>query len=131
MVKTVPEMLRECADTYEERNKVYGDNYKRFGAVMAAMFPDGLTIKHPDDWNRLGMLVQMMGKQTRYAENFTRGGHADSLLDLSVYATMLREVEAIMAEPPSPVHDPETSEIIGTDGQSNYLYGRKPVKKLP
>jgi hypothetical protein len=107
-VKSVPEMLRECAETYEQRSKVYGDTYKQFGAVMAALFPEGLTVKHADDWSRIGIMVQMVGKQKRYAENFQRGGHDDSLLDLSVYAQMLREVEAIMTEPPfPPMPDPE------------------------
>lgn len=97
---TVPEMLRECASTYEQRNAMYGDTYKRFGHVLSAIFPDGLTIKGVDDWNRLGCFILKMGKVTRYAANYTRGGHDDSLLDDAVYTTMLRELDKAIDEIP-------------------------------
>ena len=92
-MKTVPEMLRECAETYEQRNALYKDNYKKFGAVMQALFAGGFEIKTDADFNRLGMVVQIVGKLTRYTVNFNNGGHDDSLLDLSVYAQMLRELD--------------------------------------
>jgi len=92
-VKTVPNMLRQSAETYEERNKIYGNNYKNFGKVMVGLFPKGVKVETVDDWNRMGVFVQMMSKLTRYAENFTKGGHDDSLLDLSVYSSMLRELD--------------------------------------
>jgi hypothetical protein len=98
-VKTVPEMLREAAATYEERNKLYGDNYKTFGQSMKGMFPDGLTLRTIDDWNRLGIFVQVVSKATRYANLFEQGGHDDSLLDLSVYANMLRELDEEARQP--------------------------------
>ena len=93
MSKTVPEMLRESADTYAERNKIYGDNYKEFGKVMLALFPNGVNLKTVADHNRFGVFTQMVSKLTRYAPAFTWGGHDDSLLDLSVYTTMLRELD--------------------------------------
>jgi len=92
--KTVPEMLREAADTYEERNKVYGDTYKKHGTVMQSLFPDGVSLDCDDDHNRFGVLTMIVGKLTRYAQNFNKGGHYDSLHDLSVYATMLNELDA-------------------------------------
>lgn len=95
MTKTVPEMLRDAAGIYEERNKLYGDNYKRFGPVMQLLFPDGLVLKTPEDHNRFGVFVQVVAKVTRYAENFTAGGHPDSLDDLTVYSQMLQELDAI------------------------------------
>ena len=91
-MKTVPEILTEAAKTYAKRNKVYGDNYKRFGNVMSAMFPNGLSVKDPSDWNRLGIFVQMMSKATRYAAQFENGGHKDSAHDGSVYNAMLEEL---------------------------------------
>jgi hypothetical protein len=68
-IETV-KILRESADTYEERNKVYGDNFLKVGAIMSALFPDGLTVKTPDDWNRLHILVLGVVKQTRYVQNW-------------------------------------------------------------
>lgn len=90
---TVPEMLRECANVYEQRAMIYGDNYKWFGKIMSAMFASGLTLQTADDWNRVGLLVQKVYKLTRYAQNFSDGGHDDSLVDDSVYSQMLREVD--------------------------------------
>jgi hypothetical protein len=89
----VPTSLREAAQVFEQRNEMYGDNYKKFGAIMNDIFPDGFTIDNPQDWNRFGILIQVVSKLTRYAENFNRGGHDDSLVDLSVYAHMLRELD--------------------------------------
>lgn len=101
MSQFVPEALRKAAEIYEQRNALYGDNYKRFGPVMKLLFPDGLTIKYDDDWNRIGILVQMVSKLTRYAQNFKAGGHEDSLDDLAVYTMMLRELdEDFKADPP-------------------------------
>lgn len=89
----VPEMLRNAAKIYEERNKLYGDNYKRFGEIMNSLFPNGLTLHNVDDFNRFGVFVQVVSKITRYAENFTRGGHPDSLDDNAVYSMMLQELD--------------------------------------
>lgn len=88
----VPTMLRGAAALYEERNKLYGDNYKRFGTAMAAMFPDGLIIKTAEDWNRLGIYVQVAAKFTRYA-NMWSSGHKDTVDDIAVYAMMLQELD--------------------------------------
>lgn len=93
MSQTVPEKLRALAGLYEERNKLYGDNYKRFGDIMHALFPDGLTIQTPQEWNRLGVFVQIISKSTRYAALFNAWGHKDSLDDSAVYAMMLSELD--------------------------------------
>lgn len=90
---TVPNMLMECADTYAQRNSLYGDTYKKFGPIMREVFPDPLFLQSDEDHNRFGILVQIVGKIARYASNFHSGGHDDSLLDIAVYATMLRELD--------------------------------------
>lgn len=92
--KSVPELLRAAAETYEERNKIYGDNYKHFGMVMNGLFPDGLNIAMDDvdAFNRLGVFIQCASKLTRYAQNLAQGGHVDSAHDLTVYASMLEEL---------------------------------------
>jgi len=89
----VPEMLREGADTYEQRNELYGDNYHNFGRVMIALFPRGMHFDSVEDYNRIGIIVQIVGKLGRYCEQFEKGGHDDSLLDLAVYSQMLRELD--------------------------------------
>lgn len=96
--KFVPTALREAADLYESRNAIYGDNYKEFGKVMVALFPKGLEGGYQEErieyMNRLGVLIQIVSKLSRYCANFDRGGHADSLRDLAVYAIMLEELDA-------------------------------------
>lgn len=90
----VKRMMREQGEVFEERAKQYGDNYKEIGAMLDALFPEGLSVDNPDDFNRLGVLIQMCSKLTRYTNAFRRGeGHDDSLADLAVYTTMLREID--------------------------------------
>lgn len=91
--QTVPEMLKTAASIYEERNKLYGTNYKRIGFIMMRLFPEGLKITTSEDFNRLGIFVQLMAKVTRYAAQFQAGGHKDSLDDMAVYAMMLQELD--------------------------------------
>jgi len=89
--KTVPELLRAGAATYEERQKSYGDNYKHFGTVMSGLFPNGLTIKSKTAWDRLGLIQNCVYKLGRYCNDIEKG-HPDSAHDMSVYAAMLEEM---------------------------------------
>lgn len=95
--KFVPEQLRKAAAIYEERNALYGDVYKDFGKIMIVLFPDGISATSAEDpvsgCNRLGIIVQIVGKLMRYCSTFNAGGHADSLDDLAVYAMMLQELD--------------------------------------
>jgi hypothetical protein len=94
--KTVPERLRDAAALFEKRNKSYGGNYRLMGRVMHEIYPNGLTIKTPEEWLRLMLQVHRVTKETRYAQNFGRGGHADSLEDMAVYAIMAAETDEMV-----------------------------------
>jgi hypothetical protein len=94
----VSQILEGAARTYEERGALYGDNYKLFGKIMMAMFPDGLVLNSEDDFNRFNMFTQCSGKLTRYAQMFSRGGHLDSAHDEIVYAAMLQELTELTQE---------------------------------
>lgn len=91
--KRVPEMLREAADIYQQRNAIYGDNYKHAGEVLLGLFPRGVVIQTAEEFNRFHLINHMLGKLSRYCQNLKNGGHADSLDDLSVYAMMARECD--------------------------------------
>lgn len=93
-MKTVAEILESGANTFRERNAVYGDNYLRVGKMMEAMFPQGITIKTAKDWNRIHFLLLSIVKQSRYATNFEKGGHADSIHDAMVYCAFLEMIDA-------------------------------------
>lgn len=89
---TVPEILREMAATFEQRNKIYGDNYKLVGPVMAALFPKGVQLSTPDDYNRWHIFELIIVKITRLAQSELR--HTDSIHDVAVYAAMLEKIIA-------------------------------------
>lgn len=90
---TVPEMLAALGDLYRKRNKLYKNNYKHFGTVMFGMFPNGVTLRTAEEFNRFAIFVQLVAKLTRYGQSFADGGHVDSLDDTSVYAQMLQEYD--------------------------------------
>lgn len=93
-IETVPGILRACADTFEERSKLWGDSYKEAGAVMRALLPNGIELDTAEDWSRFLVFCHVINKVKRYAENLSRGGHQDSAHDLVVYAAMLEELTA-------------------------------------
>lgn len=86
---TGADVLSKAAETFRERNKTYADNYIRLGNIMHSLFPQGLTVKTPEDWTRLYFFFLNHVKMSRYATQWQAGGHHDSSLDASVYAAML------------------------------------------
>lgn len=89
-MKNAADILAEMADTYRERNKVYGDNYKRVGAVMAQLFPEGVVLRTPEDFNVWHLFELMIVKLTRFANSDLK--HEDSIHDLAVYAAMVESL---------------------------------------
>jgi hypothetical protein len=92
------QVLHDMAETYEERNKVYGDNYKRVGAVMTAMFPDGVQLKTEEDFNRWHLFELKIVKLTRFANSGLL--HKDSIHDDAVYSAM---VESLIHDKTKPI----------------------------
>jgi hypothetical protein len=94
------DILQQAAELFKERSAQYGDNYLKIGSVLQALFPDGMRIATADadvrhEWNRAHLFMMILVKVTRYAENWDKGGHQDSLRDLAVYAAMLESVDAM------------------------------------
>lgn len=82
----VPEILTEMAETFRERNAIYGDNYRLVAPVIRTLFPDGVPgeLVLSDRWHLFELLVV---KMTRFAAGgFT---HIDSVHDAAVYAAMI------------------------------------------
>lgn len=86
-------ILAEAAKTFAERHAVYGDNYLNVGGALAALFPEGVVAKTADDWNRLHIFMLVLVKLSRYANNWNKGGHQDSIRDGAVYAAMLESID--------------------------------------
>ena len=90
---SVAEILRSGADTYQQRNQLYGDSYKSFARVFMALFPSGsLNLSTQNQINRLGLLTMIISKLTRYCANMNGQGHKDSAHDMMVYSAMLEEL---------------------------------------
>lgn len=82
------EILAQAANTYKERNKLYGSNYLNVGEAMKAFFPNGVELKTSNDHVRFHLFCWIVGKLTRYANQWDEG-HQDSIHDIVVYAAML------------------------------------------
>ena len=98
MARTTNEILEAAAATYKERHPIYGRNWFKVGGALAAMFPSGITLHTPEDFARFYLFTLQVMKQTRYANNFASGGHADSMLDTSVYSALLLAVDEEIKE---------------------------------
>ena len=88
------QILAAAAQVFKDRHEVYGNNYSRVGAAMAGLFPDGVQLKSADDHNRFHILMLVIVKLTRYAVNWEKGGHQDSIRDAAVYCAMLESIDA-------------------------------------
>jgi len=88
-MKTPDQILKELSDLYLEKNKEYGDAWKRQGEVLHALYPEGITLSCPDDYLRFHLMVQIVIKTNRIA---TDKNHKDSPRDLAVFCAMLASV---------------------------------------
>ena len=84
--KDAAKILEEMAGTFRERNKVYGDN----GAVMTALFPNGVSLLTKEQFNTWHLFELMIVKITRFAN--TEMMHKDSIHDAAVYAAMIESL---------------------------------------
>lgn len=83
------EKLETMAQTFRDRNKVYGSNYKMVGKLMRVLFPDGVPqeLVFEDHFHLFELLLV---KISRYAvSNLT---HTDSIHDAAVYAAMCEAI---------------------------------------
>lgn len=94
MSSEVADILQKMADTFRERNAVYGDNYKILGKVVKELFPNGVQLKTEHDFLVWHLFELVMLKLTRFTTS--QFSHKDSIHDLAVYAAM---IESVMDDP--------------------------------
>ena len=87
------EILTQAAELFKLRNATYGDNYKFAGAALHALFPNGLQLSSEADQLRYHIFMLIIVKLSRYANNFAKGGHQDSIRDAAVYCAMLEQID--------------------------------------
>lgn len=93
-INGVPEILEQARKTFESRNPTYGQRgYIMQAGIVNAMFPEGIPRLSTNDMGRFVTLMMITAKLGRYATNFLKGGHKDSIHDLGVYAFILEEFD--------------------------------------
>lgn len=86
MLLRADKVLEAMAETFRDRNPRYGENWITIGAVMAALYPNGITLKTKDDFIRFHFVNSIVGKFTRFIN--TDHTHDDSIHDAAVYCAM-------------------------------------------
>jgi hypothetical protein len=92
------DVLIDMAETYRERNKVYGDNFLKVGKIMEILHgPDSAApasglVATAEDFNKWHLYELMIVKLTRFANSGLT--HRDSIHDMSVYGAMLESILA-------------------------------------
>lgn len=90
---TPADRLREGAEKFDEVGRKYGHGYIRFGSIMKALFPEGLTIETQEDWIRVGLFQMIVHKVVRQADDLhSEDPDPDHARDLKVYAAMLESI---------------------------------------
>jgi hypothetical protein len=87
--KRASELLDLCKETYAVRSAEYGDSYIVIGNALSAIFPEGVELKTEEDFRRFHLFAWTVGKLVRYSQNWSSGGHGDSLHDAIVYMAIL------------------------------------------
>lgn len=89
LTPTVPEIMRDMASTFEERNRVYGSNYKMVGPIMKILFPNGVPpeVLHSDQFHLFELKIV---KLSRFAISGLT--HIDSIHDDAVYSAMIESI---------------------------------------
>lgn len=93
-------ILREAANTYDERNKLYKDNFNNVAMVMTALFPDGISLTSSEDFKRWHNFELIIVKLTRFANSGLT--HKDSIRDAEVYAAI---VESFIHKNTTPIKE--------------------------
>lgn len=86
---TAADVLQEMANTFRERNAVYGSNYRMVAKLMAVLFSEGV----PPDLvvqDQFHLFELMLVKISRYAISGLT--HIDSVHDLAVYGAMCEAI---------------------------------------
>jgi len=87
------QILQQMAETYRERNVVYGDNFRAVGPVLALLHPKGVNLDDDKDHELFHLWSLVIVKITRFANSGLT--HEDSAHDAAVYLAM---IEAILKE---------------------------------
>lgn len=89
----VVEKIEAALETAKDRSLIYGEGHFDTGRAMANLFPNGVTLRTDEDFARFMTFCLIMVKISRYAHNFSMGGHRDSIHDNGVYSFILEDID--------------------------------------
>lgn len=81
------DVLFSMGHTFKERNAVYGNNAEVTGRVLAALFPNGVVLKTPGDYEIWHLFELIIVKLTRFTNSGLK--HEDSIHDMAAYCAMV------------------------------------------
>lgn len=89
MKKDAAMILDQMADTFRQRNAVYGDNYRMVAKLVKVLFPNGVPseLVVTDQWH---LFELKLVKLSRFAISGLT--HIDSIHDDAVYAAMIESI---------------------------------------
>jgi hypothetical protein len=89
MKKDAATILDQMADTFRQRNAVYGDNYRMVAKLVKVLFPNGVPseLVVTDQWH---LFELKLVKISRFAISGLT--HIDSIHDDAVYAAMIESI---------------------------------------
>lgn len=89
MKKDAAMILDQMADTFRQRNAVYGDNYRMVAKLVKVLFPNGVPseLVTTDQWH---LFELKLVKLSRFAISGLT--HIDSIHDDAVYAAMIESI---------------------------------------
>ena len=91
--KTPAGILTESAQLYIEKEKEYGDNWKRVGPILSLLFKYYTPVLLKE-WDKVHLITMIIVKLTRIVNSMcTENTHKDSTRDLVVYAAMLDSLD--------------------------------------
>ncbi len=90
-IQTPDKVLHRAAEAFLKKNKEYGSAYLRHGEVIAQFFPEGITLKTPNDFFKFHMFNMDIMKSNRIASNLVKKkNHSDSWLDKMTFSSMVK-----------------------------------------
>ncbi len=89
--KRIRQAFKKSMDTILEREAAYGSGAGPIAGALAAMFPEGVTLKTKNDHERFFYVVMMVMKMTRFCRSFEDEGaeNDDSVHDAGNYGKLL------------------------------------------
>lgn len=116
----INKILDRAKQTNIDRHKVYADGHEVQGAIIKALFKDGVPLTTVQDGTRLYFVQMIVAKLVRYCVAWSAGQslHKDSVHDLGVYAFLLEGYDEQYPE-----NSPIRSKILYQPCPSTYSYG--------